>query len=91
MNVIRAIANLALRVATVAVIAGITFVGLLALHLFGIPLRTDPVTQVLAVACMVTWRLYRGSSPIEEIERFLDFGTLYTSVGLRSNNRWRGP
>jgi hypothetical protein len=91
MNLIHAIANLALRVATVAAIAGITFLSLLALHLFGVPLHTDPVIQVLALACMVTWRLYRGSTPIEEIEKFLDFGATYTSVGLRSNNRWRGP
>jgi hypothetical protein len=82
---------LALRVATVAVIAGIAFLSLFALHLAHVPLHTDPVTQVFAIACMVTWRLYRGSTPIAEIERFLDFGALYTSVGLRSNNRRRRP
>ena len=91
MNLIHAIANLALRVATVAAIAGIAFFSLLALHWFGVPLQTDPVAQVFALACMVSWRLYRGSTPIEEIEKFLDFGATYTSVGLRSNNCWRGP
>jgi len=91
MNLIHAIANLAFRVATVAVVAGLTFISLLALHLFGVPLHTDPVIQVLAIACMVTWRLYRGNTPLEEIERFLDFGATYTSVGPRSNNHSRGP
>jgi hypothetical protein len=90
MNVIHALANLAVRVATVAVIAAATFIILLSLHLFGVPLHLDPVTQVLTLACMVAWRLYRGSTPIEEIERFLDFGAYYTSGGLRSNSRWRG-
>ena len=91
MNVARAITNLALRVATVAVISAVTFLILLALHLFGVPLQTHPVILVLGVACMASWRLYRGSTPIKEIERFLDFGGPGGGIGLRSNNRWRGP
>ena len=90
MNVIHAIATLAVRIGTIAVIAGVTFLILLALHLFGVPLHGDPVTQVLAMACMLAWRLYRGSTPIEEITRFLDLGWPGASVGLRHNNRSRG-
>jgi hypothetical protein len=92
MNVARAITNLALRVATVAVISAVTFLTLLALHLFGVPLQTHPVIQVLGVACTVSWRLYRGSTPMKEIERFLDFGGPGGGIGLRSNNRvWTPP
>jgi len=89
--VIHALANLVLRMATVAVIAAATLLILLALHWFGVPLHTHPVTQVFSLACMVAWRLYRGSTPIDEIERFLDFGPRYTSGGLRFNNRWSAP
>jgi len=39
---------------------------------------------------MLAWRLYRGSTPIEEITRFLDLGGPGASVGLRHNNRSRG-
>ena len=86
MKLIRAIANLGFRAATVALIAGATFLILLGMQLFGVPLNTHPtflallrlhlfgallhthpVTQVLAVACIVAWRLYRGSTPAEEI------------------------
>ena len=88
MKVVQAIANLALRAATVGLIAGVTFLILLTLHLWDVPLRDEPVAQVLAIACMVSWRLYRGSTPIEEIRRFLYICGPTASVGLRSNKRW---
>ena len=91
MNTINAIANFALRVATVAFIAAVTFLSLLVLNLFSVPLQTNPVVTVLGVACMASWRLYRGSTPRKEIERFLRFDGPNASVGLRSNNRWRDP
>ena len=91
MSIINAIANLALRVATVAFIAGVTFLSLLAINLFNVPLQTNPVITVLGVACMASWRLYRGSTPRKEIERFLGSDGPNASVELRSNNRWRGP
>ena len=111
MKLVRAIANLGLRVATVALIAGATFLILLGMHLFGAPLNahptflallrlhllgdlldTHPVTQALAVACIVAWRLYRGSTPVEEIRRFLNVKGPCASAGLRSNNRvWTPP
>ena len=91
MNTINAIANFALRVATVAFIAAMTFLGLLVLNLFSVPLGTNPVVTVLGVACMASWRLYRGSTPRKEIERFLDLHGPSASVEPRSNNRCRGP
>ena len=91
MNVLHVLANLALRVVTVVVISGATFLILLALHAFGVPLHTHPVIEVLGVGCIVTWRLYRGSTPIEEIRRFFDLSGPGAGVGLRSNHRWRGP
>ena len=92
MKLVHAIANLGLRVATVALIAGATFLILLGMHLFGDLLDTHPVTQALAVACFVAWRLYRGSTPVEEIRRFLNVKGPYASAGLRSNNRvWTPP
>jgi hypothetical protein len=61
------------------------------LYLFGALVDTHPVTQALAVACIVAWRLYRGSTPVEEFRRFLNGKAPYASAGLRPNNRWRGP
>lgn len=87
LSVINAIASLALRVATVGFIAGVTFLILLVLHLLGVPLHADPVVQVLAVASSTGWRLYRGSTPLEEIGQFLHFNGPRASVGLRSDNR----
>jgi hypothetical protein len=47
MKLVRAIANLSLRVATVALIAGATFLILLAMHLFGAPLNAHPTFLAL--------------------------------------------
>jgi hypothetical protein len=91
MNVIRTVGNLALRIATVAAIAGATFLILLGLNRMGVPLRTNPVIEVVLVACWVTWRLYRGSTPVEEIRRFLYLDGPIPGGDLRSNNRLRGP
>jgi hypothetical protein len=75
MNLLRAIRNFALRVATVALIGGVSFLVLLALHLLGVPLHSDPVIQIIAFAAMTAWRLYRVSTSLEEIMRFLDIGS----------------
>lgn len=77
-RVVRAIASLALAIATVVVIAGTTSLILFTLNRFGVQLHTNPVIQVMGVACMVAWRLYRGSTPLEEIRLFLNVRPLET-------------
>ncbi len=74
MKLARVIADFALRIATVAVIASVTLVIFMAMHALDVPIHFDPVVQVLAVACTVAWSLCRGSTPLAEIQRVLNIG-----------------
>ena len=88
MHLTRVIANFALRVATVAVIAGAALAIFMAMHALDVPIHFDPVVQVLAVGCTVAWRLCRGSTPAGEIRRVLHMdGFIAARRGPPNNHR----
>jgi hypothetical protein len=70
----RAIVDFALPIAPVALVAGATLGIFMAMPALGVPIHFDPVVQVLAVACTLAWRLWRGSPPLAEIQRVLHIG-----------------
>jgi hypothetical protein len=76
MVIVLFISNLLARIATVAFAVVVAFLTQWALrsleNRFGITSQTDVVSFSLAVGAMTAWRLWRGSTPREQMVRILE-------------------